>query len=420
MKSIKNILLMSSITLFSVVQSMDDVQKKFTRYIVRSTWVRNNQEVATERVYSNFNDIAAKLLALRGNRLNSNETQYVTLRLQLIKAISSKITTCLIEKLNASGKKQGSKTEIHQNDIEPDYVRNQEPAVDVPQNIQDFVNQFISCGLLTDSNTYAILQPKSISLNHKHYIKEDANLPELNRYLSWVEQLGMAYFLNIPPVTKSQSLDQLISAAKILGLKTSVYQNVKNNIDQFMATKFSTLVGLSAQQFLDSFKDLKSQVVTQDMYLNLLYEIIAYGNPRFHQNIYDIIEKNGELKKRFNETKEGIIGVLKKKFKLNDEFIRNFENSSVASFEKRYSDFVTNYNKLKDSKTLNYSAINALQNHIKNYIALAKPTEGNLTKINELLRLIEALKNKPLPVDQARDLLFSLAVNLYNLKAITR
>lgn len=423
MKSIKSIIYVSVAFFVVCAHAMENIKNKSTRYVVRESWVRYNQEKNIEQLYENFNDIIAKIIDVSGSTQDkkSASSRYLQLRLQIMKAISTRVKACLIEKLNTSGKKQGTKNELHANDIEPDYIRNQEPALNVPADIETFVDQLITCPMLTDEKYFGILQPKAnIFSQHKHFIKEDDNLPQLNRYLAWVEQLALVIFSDTPAIPRTQDIDRKLTAINSLGLKTSVFQLIRKQVEEIKNANLKKLLDASFEEFKTQERALAGEIPNQENYLNLLQEIVAFSNPRFQPIVSEQLEADSALKSKFTILQDNIIAVLKTEFKLKDAFIKEFTSAAVASFTKKYSDFLTNYNKLARAKDVNFSAVGRLAGYIKNYISRSKPTGNDLKKITELLEMVEALRNKPLTKGQAESLFYSLQLSLNTLSAFRK
>lgn len=417
------IVIFSALNFSHGISAIEGVSNKLTRYVVRQSWVNKRGNDAVEKNFDNFNSLLAKIqttLAAEKDK-GSATAKSLTLRLQIMKALSERISSCFLGLLKVLDKNKSAESAL-MGQIEKDYIRNDAISVPVDQKITDFIQDFLPCDLITSKDFFNLVQVKSITINDKYYISDNDNLPQFNRYASWLESFALAVF---NPVVSAESIDNKLTALQSLGLKTAVYQLIKTPREKYIKQLFPVAIKQHleiVEKEVQEFERANKEGITASRFILVLKQLIQFNDPAYHKFINEEISSNNDLKALYEKIKDNLYKILNKKYNLSYQKIDSYTKESYKAFGLQYADFLNYYNEIQQDPVKSQSEIDILIDHINTYIARAKVQGENLTKLQSLLTDIKVLKDTKVvpPLVNGFDKLMQLQLGLRTLQALKK
>lgn len=421
--------------------AMQKLQKVSTRYIVNMIGDEKSNFRLKEQPMRNFNNIVDQInaaIASDEGKLSDN-AQYLTIRLSVMKAISQHINKCFIEYLNATGRKVGSADVLEDLDIEKKYKRNVAiPSVSVSSELEKLVTQFIPCDLLTDKKYFAIIGQTRRSVSSlgnlfnvaQHYIRDEKEtlFIQLNSYLAWVDKLIILTLLPMPVFKKVQDVGRhLLSIYPILekigtSARAVTLQSLRDN---YIKNTFTGMLDQLYDELLKQFEDLqKRPVVTSQEtlviladYISILIQVMEI-NTMLSVNNNELKESiNNDLPENLVTLQNDIAAFLKKIYGVQDERIKSIKDLLSQNPDDIHKQFSAIFNTLKMNKNITraFQEINRLKPQLRRYINLLEVTNVDTKPFDNLLKAVEQYEQS-LPVDTY--MLYSLQLNLEVLRAL--
>lgn len=413
---------------------MDSISRTQTKYIV----VSHDPRIRTREVtIKNFNDIVERLESLSKTEEGStpDAQQYISLRLSVMQAISKHIERCFIKHLVEVGRKSGKDDELEELDIEKKYQRNINISqARQSQAIDDLVVKLLPCDLLTGKNMFHILLPTRRSMIgglfevYKNYVRDDAHLVGLNKYIAWVETLIILTLLEISNFQKVQEigkhllmvhskiLEPIGVGAKIVKIQSVIQNYTKQDFTNVLKKLLEELSLKFEEQFDKKVADPQEAMGVFKAIYDILIQVIEI-NALFAQldiNLPESVDRS--IIYDFEALEVTIINALKKA-QISDQDIDEIKDFMSRDPESVLSDFKKELSAIKKNRDKYQAqlALDELLTHLEWYMKLLQVTNVDTKIFNKLKETIERYKSS---LHSSSDDLLNLQFRLQTLQSI--